>query len=144
MIHYVSLHFFVLFFFFLMIRRPPRSTLFPYTTLFRSVVQGAGEERGLAGGGDGRSPDVHRVGARGAAPRHPDGDDAARGVRVPGESAADHPPGRAERGAARAVRRADDRLPRGGSRGRGGEAGGAPGGAPGHEEPGGGGGGPAG
>src|SRR5690349_25178999 len=32
--------FYVLFliFFFLMIRRPPRSTLFPYTTLFRSVV----------------------------------------------------------------------------------------------------------
>src|SRR5260221_11245590 len=28
-------HFFVVFFF-LMIRRPPRSTLFPYTTLFRS------------------------------------------------------------------------------------------------------------
>src|SRR3712207_7493906 len=27
-------------FFFLMIRRPPRSTLFPYTTLFRSVVLG--------------------------------------------------------------------------------------------------------
>src|SRR5438270_9841132 len=27
---------FVLSFFFLMIRRPPRSTLFPYTTLFRS------------------------------------------------------------------------------------------------------------
>src|SRR2546430_7118287 len=27
----------VLIFFFLMIRRPPRSTLFPYTTLFRSV-----------------------------------------------------------------------------------------------------------
>src|SRR2546429_2522755 len=27
-----------LFFFFLMIRRPPRSTLFPYTTLFRSTV----------------------------------------------------------------------------------------------------------
>src|SRR2546422_10235026 len=26
------------FFFFLMIRRPPRSTLFPYTTLFRSEV----------------------------------------------------------------------------------------------------------
>src|SRR2546429_966444 len=25
------------FFFFLMIRRPPRSTLFPYTTLFRSM-----------------------------------------------------------------------------------------------------------
>src|SRR2546430_13618463 len=27
----------VSFFFFLMIRRPPRSTLFPYTTLFRSI-----------------------------------------------------------------------------------------------------------
>src|SRR5215217_7317213 len=27
---------FILFFFFLMIRQPPRSTLFPYTTLFRS------------------------------------------------------------------------------------------------------------
>src|SRR2546422_10995638 len=27
-------------FFFLMIRRPPRSTLFPYTTLFRSVLGG--------------------------------------------------------------------------------------------------------
>src|SRR3712207_7964543 len=26
-------------FFFLMIRRPPRSTLFPYTTLFRSIEQ---------------------------------------------------------------------------------------------------------
>src|ERR1017187_10028956 len=29
---------FLCFFFFLMIRRPPRSTLFPYTTLFRSVA----------------------------------------------------------------------------------------------------------
>src|ERR1039457_4116179 len=27
-------------FLFLMIRRPPRSTLFPYTTLFRSVISG--------------------------------------------------------------------------------------------------------
>src|SRR3712207_9474786 len=27
-------------FFFLMIRRPPRSTLFPYTTLFRSLCSG--------------------------------------------------------------------------------------------------------
>src|SRR5258707_15378102 len=31
-----------LFIFFLMIRRPPRSTLFPYTTLFRSSGAGAG------------------------------------------------------------------------------------------------------
>src|SRR3712207_7897638 len=28
---------FLILFFFLMIRRPPRSTLFPYTTLFRSI-----------------------------------------------------------------------------------------------------------
>src|SRR5258707_5592048 len=28
-----------MFFFFLMIRRPPRSTLFPYTTLFRSLLK---------------------------------------------------------------------------------------------------------
>src|SRR5258706_15768801 len=39
-----------LFFFFLMIRRPPRSTLFPYTTLFRS--------RSLALG---RLLDLHRL-----------------------------------------------------------------------------------
>src|SRR2546430_12039699 len=32
----------VYFFFFLMIRRPPRSTLFPYTTLFRSHPDAAG------------------------------------------------------------------------------------------------------
>src|ERR1039457_7306073 len=33
----------VLCFFFLMIRRPPRSTLFPYTTLFRSVYPSCAE-----------------------------------------------------------------------------------------------------
>src|SRR3712207_9258666 len=32
----------VFFFFFLMIQRPPRSTLFPYTTLFRSFDKGKG------------------------------------------------------------------------------------------------------
>src|SRR2546429_6180645 len=35
-VHYCRYLFFLFFFFFLMIRRPPRSTLFPYTTLFRS------------------------------------------------------------------------------------------------------------
>src|SRR2546430_15848553 len=44
------------FFFFLMIRRPPRSTLFPYTTLFRSGTV-SGPIRGGAGAG-------HKVGAR--------------------------------------------------------------------------------
>src|SRR6266850_4283951 len=33
---YIPSSFSLYFFFFLMIRRPPRSTLFPYTTLFRS------------------------------------------------------------------------------------------------------------
>src|SRR3712207_6992310 len=41
----------VMTFFFLMIRRPPRSTLFPYTTLFRSAhgdrQEGARAEQGL-------------------------------------------------------------------------------------------------
>src|SRR2546427_9413557 len=36
--HYISLA--LIPFFFLMIRRPPRSTLFPYTTLFRSRLLG--------------------------------------------------------------------------------------------------------
>src|SRR5437773_9647293 len=36
---YLFLFFFFSFFFFLMIRRPPRSTLFPYTTLFRSLTK---------------------------------------------------------------------------------------------------------
>src|SRR3989441_12191233 len=43
----------LLFFFFLMIRRPPRSTLFPYTTLFRSAAPTAlyliGDMRGERG-----------------------------------------------------------------------------------------------
>src|SRR2546427_11779597 len=38
----VSSTIFIPVFFFLMIRRPPRSTLFPYTTLFRSGVDATG------------------------------------------------------------------------------------------------------
>src|SRR5438034_6901704 len=37
-------------FFFLMLRRPPRSTLFPYTTLFRSEVAHPRQGVVLAGG----------------------------------------------------------------------------------------------
>jgi len=33
-----------------MIRRPPRSTLFPYTTLFRSALRGVEDEGDLVGG----------------------------------------------------------------------------------------------
>src|SRR5690606_41918529 len=39
-------------FFFLMIRRPPRSTLFPYTTLFRSVGGAHGLFETEDGGGN--------------------------------------------------------------------------------------------
>src|SRR2546422_3375648 len=38
-------------FFFLMIRRPPRSTLFPYTTLFRSLLSPNGFEKYRVNGG---------------------------------------------------------------------------------------------
>src|SRR6266540_5169089 len=38
-----------LFFFFLMIRRPPRSTLFPYTTLFRAGARAGPRRQGRAG-----------------------------------------------------------------------------------------------
>ena len=38
-VSFVFFFFYIFFVFFLMIRRPPRSTLFPYTTLFRSPSQ---------------------------------------------------------------------------------------------------------
>src|SRR3982750_2238345 len=47
-------------FFFLMIRRPPRSTLFPYTTLFRSPARGEAPERT----GARRRPGAPRAGDR--------------------------------------------------------------------------------
>src|SRR3712207_8327950 len=69
-----------IFFFFLMIRRPPRSTLFPYTTLFRS-----------SGGGPAcRSPPrrtlrrVRPVRCRGS-PRLPDAAPRDRGLTVRSE-----------------------------------------------------------
>src|SRR3712207_7727614 len=64
-------------FFFLMIRRPPRSTLFPYTTLFRSRrlgVRTVGDdalERARLRVGSGRDDDGSRL--------------ACQGVRVTGE-----------------------------------------------------------
>src|SRR5258705_266592 len=51
-------------FFFLMIRRPPRSTLFPYTTLFRSIRQALVERVGPRTRGG-----VEREGAVGAGER---------------------------------------------------------------------------
>src|SRR3989442_8321889 len=54
----------LVFFFFLMIRRPPRSTLFPYTTLFRS-----GGRAGVAARGSGGQPVRDRAAAGAAGPR---------------------------------------------------------------------------
>src|SRR3712207_9028978 len=52
----------VCFLFFLMIRRPPRSTLFPYTTLFRSSCVGRpGSSRAAGGGGAGVERSVGRL-----------------------------------------------------------------------------------
>src|SRR5256885_16254905 len=49
-----------LLFFFLMIRRPPRSTLFPYTTLFRSLVPGAARLRATRAAGE-RAAAAHQI-----------------------------------------------------------------------------------
>src|SRR3712207_7653187 len=48
-------------FFFLMIRRPPRSTLFPYTTLFRSEEPRAARDRGRADRSHGGDPGGQRA-----------------------------------------------------------------------------------
>src|SRR6266568_5787918 len=75
-------------FFFLMIRRPPRSTLFPYTTLFRSAY-GAGSNDGGCVQCGGRAPaaaDPGRPCRRGTArqrPRHAARPGAALGVKAP-------------------------------------------------------------
>src|SRR5258708_12546186 len=53
----------VLLFFFLMIRRPPRSTLFPYTTLFRSNPSHRSRLGGLATHGQLSHRRHHKVGA---------------------------------------------------------------------------------
>ena len=56
-----------------MLRRPPRSTLFPYTTLFRSAVADAGpEEEAVV------APFVdHRLGSLAAGPQEAAVDDGA-------------------------------------------------------------------
>src|SRR2546430_8101380 len=48
--------------FFLMIRRPPRSTLFPYTTLFRSRRASSRRPSACTGGRSGRSGGRPRAG----------------------------------------------------------------------------------
>src|SRR2546428_14151852 len=108
---YVQLASSYLFFFFLMIRRPPRSTLFPYTTLFRS--ERALRERLLlrpAGRTAGR--EVHRIAVRPHARRRRPG---GGGVPVSARP----------RAARASSQRADAHLPRAvlAHRGRGGQGG---------------------
>src|SRR2546426_7019266 len=65
--------FHLLFFFFLMIRRPPRSTLFPYTTLFRShprLRRRLRRARRLAGLEDAHDPRAGRAGSRERSEEH--------------------------------------------------------------------------
>src|SRR3712207_6926126 len=62
-----------------MIRRPPRSTLFPYTTLFRSEFGGVSR---------GREPlDLERTGVDGVDQRHATGERALHAVVVVAENA---------------------------------------------------------
>src|ERR1022692_4791740 len=58
---------YVVFFFFLMIRRPPRSTLFPYTTLFRSGRDDRRAWRPVAGPRVDRRTDARTAGWSGTA-----------------------------------------------------------------------------
>src|SRR3712207_9015279 len=70
-----------------MIRRPPRSTLFPYTTLFRSTLRtknedSAGRAEGVPGAAALRSVRLHRRPARGPRVGCP-GTGAVRRVPIP-------------------------------------------------------------
>src|SRR3989442_10973235 len=86
-------HSLFIFFFFLMIRRPPRSTLFPYTTLFRSQLHG--HPRGAARPRRRRAlRDRRRAAARGRVAARPRGRRSARGARR--RSARTVPPDRRE------------------------------------------------
>src|SRR5256886_16554474 len=57
-------HSYIRHFFFLMIRRPPRSTLFPYTTLFRSLFPRNPQYRSVVRPGTARLPGALAYGAR--------------------------------------------------------------------------------
>src|SRR4030095_12411267 len=90
------------FFFFLMIRRPPRSTLFPYTTLFRSPADAPAEDLSSAPAASGQAKAAATAAAisafnvmaisfevkawvssrRGAAPRRPVLQNACLGAEV--------------------------------------------------------------
>src|SRR2546422_8436787 len=74
-----------------MIRRPPRSTLFPYTSLFRSEPEAAGQEGAFAGRqavvGFARVVTVNQIGV---AELRADRVDGAKHVRVGGIRSEEH------------------------------------------------------
>src|SRR3712207_4906695 len=104
-----------------MIRRPPRSTLFPYTTLFRSPAETVGEaEQVLSGavrqaqvlpqeqGGE----EARRVVSRTGVPAQPRRHDPARGGdRQPREAQEFVVQGAPEMGVTTSARRPFDRVP---------------------------------
>src|SRR3989475_9884562 len=95
-----------IFFFFLMIRRPPRSTLFPYTTLFRSGRGGnAAHDRAPFLTQGRQDPDTGRARhGRGVFPRRPD---LGAGLRAHHRHRRARGDPREPRGAARLSRRGD-------------------------------------
>src|SRR2546427_12115402 len=112
-------------FFFLMIRRPPRSTLFPYTTLFRSRLDGAGPPPGravLSIRHEGRLPGAWARGEGGRRTVAQGCGSARRGGEAAGwrRTRVGEAPGRADLGFRReALHGGDARPPRRGRRGRG-------------------------
>src|SRR5690242_4751766 len=84
-------------FFFLMIRRPPRSTLFPYTTLFRSVREPGAQRERLP---------VHRLGPQSQLGREPRAREPRRDLAEEVELRVLHRPGHARQVDAREIGRA--------------------------------------
>src|SRR3989440_5369372 len=111
-----TFHPYAFFFFFLMIRRPPRSTLFPYTTLFRSLATAIGpvprrhrRHRRAYGGRYDPQAAAARPRPRRAARRnlqHPVRADAVRGVLGAARERVSHR-GSADQGGARGASRRD-------------------------------------
>src|SRR5688572_32869180 len=78
---FVLLILFIFLFFFLMIRRPPRSTLFPYTTLFRSDIKERVVTAFIGPSGCGKSTFIRTLNRM---------NDVIPGTRVRGERSEEH------------------------------------------------------
>src|SRR6185312_403833 len=107
---------------FLMIRRPPRSTLFPYTTLFRSPRRGLARAAGRLAADEGGAARGRRSGSGAARAEDTDGEGggrarlplAAPGARRPPAGRAPRLPGADREGVKRRIGRAapfNERVP---------------------------------